>query len=224
MARNLTDLAARVSAIVRDSDSGLNSPGDEEAAVSTAVFALSRFSPLVRVHKYAGDGSTYNLASPTYWSIGLSRVLEIRTPWVDSSQSPPTPLTEDKYLIYLDTDGTEKIKLLSTIPATGETCRVLYTAPHVVNSTTSTIETVDKEERVISYAAALCFQQMAAYSNALSNSTLGADVKDHSARAEKYSNLAEYYLKRSGLEGGLAAHAITLPRTDTSGNARLTHK
>lgn len=224
MARTLTELSARVSAICKDEDAGLNSPNDEEAAVNTAVSALSKWSPLVRVHKYSGDGSTYNLAAPTYWTIGLSRVVEIRAPWVDASQAPPSPLTEEEYLVYLDSDGVEKIKLLSTIPKTGETCRVVYTAPHVVSSTTSTISRLEDEERVISYAVALCFQQMAAYSNALSNTSLGADSKDHSARAEKYSNLAGYYLNRSGLESGLAAHAITLPRVDTGGNRRLTHK
>lgn len=223
-ARTLGELAARALQLCKDADAGLNSPNDEEAAVNSAVSALSKWRPLVRVHKYTGDGATYNLAAPAFWVVGFSRVLEIRTPWTDASQSPRSPLTEEEFFVYLDSDGVEKIKLLRVIPATGETCRVLYTVPHVVNSTSSTIANAEHEEAVIGFAASLLLQQMASYCNALANTSLGADSKDHAARAEKYSNLAGYYLKRSGLEDGLSAHAVTMPRTDTGGNRRLTHK
>lgn len=224
MARKLQDLAQRVSDLVKDKDKYLTSPNDEEAAVLAAAFSFSKWKPLRRVKEYPGDGSTYNLDAPSFWAPGFSRIIEIRTPWVELSQSPARPLSESEYLVYLDTDNVEKIKLLSTIPATGETCRVVYTAPHVIDSTSSTITSVEDEERIIAAAAAICLHQMAAIANSNANAAFGTDSKDHTTRATQYTALAEFYSKRSGLDEGLAVSAITLPREDSQGRRYLTHK
>ena len=224
MARKLHDLAARVTALVKDKDNYLTSPNDEEAAVTAAAFSLSKWKPLLRVKEYSGDGSTYNLDAPSFWAPGFSRVIDIRTPWVELSQSPARPLPESDYLVYLDTDNVEKIKLLATIPATGETCRVLYTAPHVIDNTSSTLTSIEDEERVIAAAAAICLHQMAAIANANANAGFGTDSKDHTTRATQYTALAEFYSKRSGLSDGLAVSVITLPREDSQGRRWLTHR
>lgn len=223
-ARKIQELAGRVEELAKDKDKYLTSPNDFEAAAGAAVFALSKWKPLRRIKEYVGDGITYNLDAPTYWVEGFSRVIEIRTPWVELSQAPAAPLAESRYLVYLSADGVEKIKLLDTIPATGQTTRVVYTAPHVVSTTASTITSVEDEERVIALATSTCLRQMAAIALANANASFSADSKEHSARASMFTTLADFYEKRSGLETGLAVSVSVLPRVDTDGNNRLTHR
>lgn len=224
--RTLHELAARVESLAGDKDKYLTAPNDYEAAVQAAAFLLSKWKPARRVQTYAGNGSTFNLTAPTYWTPGFSRVLEIVTDWSEGDQTKPEALDESEFLVYLASDGVEKIKLISETPATGETTRIVYTAPHVVDSSaaTCTIDSREDEDKVIFAATADCLRTMAAIASANKNSNFSSDSKDENARANTLTSLAEFYEKRSGLFEGLAVSAITLPREDSQGSARLTHR
>lgn len=197
-------------------------------AIGAAVKKYSGHRPRIVAEDEAGTGGfDYALTLLEDWLEGFSVIKTVEYP-VDDTDEAPDVLTDDAWRIYLKPAG-KCLRFLDGKPATTETFRVTYTAPHSCTDTECTIPTFD-EEPVQILAAALFCDMLAAYYAQSQDSVIQADVVDHKSKSAEYAARARGYRKlyydHLGIkEGETPAGSVTRGQvTDGSwGSGRMTH-
>lgn len=112
----------------------------------------------------------------------------------------------------------------------GATIRLSLACAHVLDETSTTIAEVDYEA-VVSYAAAILFDQIAAQTSGDGNPTIQADAVNHAAKPENFARRAERLRQRYYDLLGLdpkrvvgASMTVSRPLPASDGGARLTHR
>ncbi|HNP80131.1 MAG TPA: hypothetical protein PKN47_01610 [Nitrospira sp.] len=171
----------------------------KERAIQQALKEYAQVRPAVAAQDYAGDGATFDLALPTGWQDGLSTIRQIEYP---AGQRIPSLLQNDDWGFYVAPAG-KKIRLLSITPSTGETTRVTYTTPHLIDAVSSTVSALD-EEAVADLAASIGLTDLAAAFANTQSPTITADSVNYADKSRTYLDIAEKlklrYRKHLGLD------------------------
>ncbi len=171
---------------VRDSGAKFTTAQIDRAIVE-AVKRYSRVRPVEAVQDFAGDGATFDFALPIGWQQDSSTIRAVEYP---AGQRPASLLEPADWELYRSTTSVVKLRLKSLTPASGQTLRVTWTKPHVVDVTSSTIIAHD-EEAVSNLAAAVGLRQLAAHYANTVDPTIQADSVNYRSKSSEYLKLAD---------------------------------
>lgn len=216
----LDDLRTRLDQMLQDAAERLSSAA-RDAAIFQAISDYSRDRPWRVVLDIAGAGS-YDLALPADWVAGFSHIVSIEYP---AGRREPVLLESGAWTLYTSPAGT-LLRLLEVTPQSGETVRISYTLPHLVDGTTLPAQDLDA---VADLAAAIAFEKRATLVAEARDPTLAADLVGSRARAEDFAGRAREarrrYNERMGKEGqpGAATGAADWDIELGDGGDRITH-
>lgn len=212
---------------VRDSGAKCTTAQIDRAIVE-AVKRYTRVRPIEAVQDYPGDGATYDFALPTGWVPDLSTVRSLEYP---AGQRAPSLLEEDEWQFYRSSTSVMKIRLKAITPSAGQTLRVTWTKPHLVDVSGSTIASQD-EEAVANLAAAIGLRELAAhYANTVDPSIAG-DTVNYRSKSSEYLKLASeletQYREHMGIkdkesETLAGGTFVDVDRTNSLNQDQLTH-
>lgn len=206
-----------------------------EEAITAAVTRFSQDRPRDVVVDVAGSGSEYypltgGSSVATSWVDGSSRIASIDYPAAAVAAGyTPTWLDPDlDWTIYRSATVTY-LRFRSTSPASGETARVTYTAPHTHTSVTDTVPAPDLDA-LCDLAAHYACLALATKAAASQDSVIAADSTNYRDSQLRFNQQAESWLKsyedRMGIkDGGVAGASATgdWNRSNTVGQPWLTH-
>lgn len=156
--------------------------------VDQAKAKVDRARPRYYRNAITGDGSDeYTLPSP--WQQHFSTIDAVDILDSDGSEDDPTSLLPEEWQVEQNTSGADQIRLYGYSPGSTETLVVYHTAPHTVDSSTSTILSSD-EEAFSELVAALILR--AALARVLSSSDQRTDTDRAAidiAQAEQIASL-----------------------------------
>lgn len=198
----------------------------KERAIVQALKEYAQVRPAVAAQDYAGDGVTFDLTLPTGWQEGLSTIRQIEYP---TGRRLPSLLENDDWGFYLTPIG-KRIRLLSVTPNTGETLRITYTKPHLIDAVSSSVSGLD-EEAVADLAASIGLTDLAAAFANTQSPTLTADSVNYADKSRTYLDIAEKLKARYRKHLGLDQQSDTPPvggfveqdRAASDGGDLLTH-
>jgi hypothetical protein len=187
---SLTFIQARVDGLVRDAGNKV-SPTDRDEAIASAVVAYSEDRPRAIPEDVTADGSRV-LPLPSGWVAGESRLLGIEYP---VGLVPPEAWPATDFSLY-EAPGGEQI-LMVDAPAAGQTVRVRFGVPHVLDATTDTIP-AKHAEAVAYYAAAILCEVLASQYADNKAPAISADRVDQRSQSSTWRALAKDYRVRYG--------------------------
>lgn len=207
---------------------GKLSDTDRAALINQAITQRYSFdAPREVVADVAGAGSS-DLSLPADFEDGFSVIRQLEYPIGDV---PPATIESDAWSFYR-TPNALKIRLVDAAPAAIENLRVTFTARH--KSDGSTVRDADFEA-VCDYAAALCFEALAAAYVQVGDASIAADSVNYRTKSQEYLSLAKgarkRYLDHMGITDGSSNDAVVRPAIATGeldqlgggGVDRLTH-
>jgi len=219
----LDDFLQLVRDLVRDDDDRIISD-DRLSALTMAVRRYSKDHPLLEVTDMVSIGGAYQ-ALPDLWEKNFSQLKSIEYPLGDV---PPRLLPATRWTLYNSASGQEVI-ISGGIPS-GNTYRVSFNRQHVLDDSTDTIPTVNREPVACYAAAYLCEQLSSAYSGD-SDSTIQADSVDHQDKgkdfAQRARSLRQRYFNELGVEpkrNNASGVVVDFDRADSRGGSRLFHR
>lgn len=198
-------------------------------AIGQAVKIYTKHRPRIVVEDEPGAGAfDYAVAILAEWSDGLSMIQQVEYP-VDDTNDSAEILDEDAWTIYRKPAG-ECLRFLEDKPAVGETFRATYTALHTCTDTACTVKEID-EDAVQSLAAALYCEILSTWFAQNQDSTIQADVVEHTSKSRDFAARAKAFRKIYRDHLGLkdddtvpAAAAVgDLDMKYPGGGERLTH-
>jgi len=201
MSRYLDTVEIQVKKLLQDDENRLNE--DITSIIEFAVNILSIATPRKIVYDVTGDGSLFEWAVPATYSPDFSILESVEYPAGQSGERLQEFLDASDFDVILTATDTYKFRLLNDTPATTETVRFVFTAPHSLTTTSTTIPNKLQEDSVIILSAGLACQALASFYATNSDSTIVSDVVDHKSQSDKYAYLADRYIKMSGLESAL---------------------
>lgn len=210
---------------VRDSADRFDQP-KKHSAIDQAVKRYAAARPRERAADYAGDGAAFDFDLPTDWVIEFSVIRNIEYP---QGERQPVFLQREDWMFY-HTTTVEKIRLMSITPPSGKTMRVLYTAPHVVDVSQSTVSSQD-EEAVADLAASIGMRDLAATYANTTDPLVQADSVDYRSKSSEWLKLADSLEKRYRQHLGLdkdapvqaASGFVDVDQASSHGRDKLTH-
>jgi len=212
---------------VRDSGAKFTAAQIDRAIVE-AVKRYSRVRPIEAIQDYPGDGASFDFALPAGWVQDLSTVRSLEYP---AGERPMSILDEADWQFYRSSTSTQVLRLLVFTPTAGQTLRMTWTKPHLVDVSGSTVITQD-EEAVANLAAAMGFRQLAAsYANTV-DASLAADSVNYRSKSSEYLKLADaletQYRQHMGLDAKdsetlAGGTMVDVDRTNSLGQDQLTH-
>jgi hypothetical protein len=187
----IKDAAGKLAAY--DTAQSLSANSSIDAAIQQAVRHYSSDRPLQLAADISGSG-VFDLTLPSGWIDGFSTVLPAAQGGIEYPFSATSPdnltIDDDQYLIYQSPTG-KVLRLLSTVPQVGETCRVHYTALHLIPTPgNTTIPDVDFDA-VCALSGALALEQLADLMIQTGDPTLSADVVDYKSKSGQYLSAAK---------------------------------
>ena len=212
---------------VRDSGAKITLAQTDRAIVE-AVKRYARVRPIEAVQDYAGDSATFDFALPTGWVPDFSTVRAIEYP---AGQRPASLLEPEEWSFYRSATTTVTIRLKTLTPSTGQTLRVTWTKPHLVDTSGSTIPAQD-EEAVANLAAAVGLRELAAHYANTVDPTMQADSVNYRSKSSEYLKLADelegQYKQHLGItddtnEIVAGGTFVDVDRTNSLNQDQLTH-
>lgn len=196
----LSDFNSIVDSLLQDGADFIESSEIDEA-IAAAVRRYSLHRPLKKVQEYAGDGG-YDYDLPSDWIQGFSNIVSVEYPY---DEQDPNYIAKEDWTIFLklvNTTQTYVLRFLATKPTASDSIRVLYTIPHSVTGSTSTVYANDFDA-VCALAASICCGMLSRKFLQTSDSTIGADVVQYAAKssaaATRAKELYKSYLDHLGL-------------------------
>lgn len=216
----LSDFQNLLDNLAKD-DAGRLDVDDRDSAIALAVMRYSKDRPRAVVEDVTASGGHY-LNLPVGWDAESSTVQAVEYPIGDV---PPNYMNGS--WLYHSPNG-----MLIGVPVVlyaGEQVRLTYSAPHVLDGTTDTLPARDREA-VVSYAAAILFDQLAALYSGDSDSTIQADAVNHGDKSSRFASRANKLRQRYFDELGIdpkrlvaASVTVDLDMPNSQGRDRLTH-
>lgn len=199
-----------------------------------ATTDYSRARPRVLTVDLPGDGQLILLAGLPGWVDGLARVSQVEYPATDTDSGTLTEALEpgrDYRAPYPTPDG-DALLFLSVNPASTETVRIVYYAPHQHLAATDTVPAGDRTA-VLALATSLACLRAATKAAAAEDQTIMADGVNRSSASGRYQSLAKEwrtrYLEHLGQSQGASSGRPVLefhdwtPQPSTGGRRWLTH-
>jgi len=203
--------------------------GAKILAIAQAVKIYSKHRPRIVTEDKAGAAAfDYPLTGLAAWSDGFSLIQKVEYP-VDDTDAEAQALDEDAWSIYRKPTG-GCLRFLEDEPAADETFRVTYTALHTCTDAACTVKEID-EEAVQSLAAALYCEILAAWFAQNQDSSIQADVVEHTSKSRDFAARAKAFEKIYRKHLGLKDDDIVRPAAAVAdmdlkypgGSERLTH-
>jgi hypothetical protein len=203
--------------------------GAKILAIAQAVKTYSKHRPRIIIEDEAGAAAfDYAVTLLADWSDGFSMIQQVEYP-VDDADREANVLDGDAWTIYRKPAG-NCLRFLEAEPAADETFRVSYTALHTCTDAACTVKAID-EEAVQSLAAALYCEMLATWFAQNQDSTIQADVVNHTSKSRDFAARAKafqaIYRKHMGLkEEDTVPAAAAVGSMDVKypgGSDRLTH-
>lgn len=219
---SLAAVQAIVDDLVRDTDQVIVSLA-RDTAIANALLRYSVDAPR-RVVEDVNVDAGGNLPLPTSWAEG-STLIQAEYP---IGERPRTFIAPSSIEESATPTGTLLV-LVSHID-TGESVRVTYTAPHVLDATTDSVPARHQRALAALAASDLCGQLAAHYANE-GAPTIGADTVDHQGKTERWRararDLAQEYARIVGPAPSDRAKAasvdVAVSRPDSLGRRRMFH-
>jgi hypothetical protein len=198
-------------------------------AIGLAVKTYSKHKPRIVIEDEVGAGVfDYAVSLLAEWSDGFSMIQQVEYP-VDDTDESAEVLDEDAWMLYRKPAG-DYLRFLEDVPAATETFRVTYTALHTCTDATGTVKAVD-DEAVQALAAAFYCEMLATWFAQNQDSTIQADVVDHTSKARDFAARAKAFRKVYRDHLGLRDENMVAPATAVAdldlkypgGGERLTH-
>ena len=193
----LSDYVNRVQELLPTAQDELPA-GTIDNCVQDAVARYSRIRPRLQVWDIVGDGNTYQWSLPSDWRDGFSTILAVELGSV--GEQFPSYIDPLKWRLYLEPDGW-KLRMFVT-PSNGETVRVVYTVPHVVDATTDTVYPEDFEA-VCYLAASRTALALAGKYSGYYEPSFQADVINYRTKAADYRGQARVFERLFQLHFGM---------------------
>lgn len=156
---------------------------DREQALDMAVIRYSTDRPRPEAADVVTEDG-YTVPLPQGWHTDYSRVTAIEQP----GGVPPDMLPRDAWMPHR-IPGRDVLLLVRPRKA-GDTFRVHFTLPHVLDDDTDTIPPKDREA-VAHWAAGLLLDSLSGKHAGDTQSTINSDSVDHAAKMPNYKSLAE---------------------------------
>lgn len=229
MSHSLDQFQAQRDVALRDAAAKLPA-GDRDALLLQAFQRYSKDRPRELVTDLNGNATSLldmPVSGSDTFEDGFSTIEQIEHP---IGSVPPTLLLEEEWQLYR-TPTALKIMILSTTPAAADTLRVTWTARHASDG--STVPDPDFEA-VCDYAAALCYDALAAIYAQTGDPTIAADSVNYRTKTQDYQALAKAARTRyfthigidpsdTGAQTGPAIATGSVHETLVDGFDRLTH-
>jgi hypothetical protein len=198
----------------------LGSPSTDDLSSESlqdhVLAAVRRFSgelPRITYSDYVGDSVTFDLALPTGWVNGFSRVQALEYPLGDR---PATNLDLQEISYYPADSAPLKIRLRDTTPVTGKTARVYFSIPWPVPTSDPTVDKISDLDfiPVCHLAAAYGALELAGGAagntrNSLSGADLVGESTEQARWLEEHDRHMKIYLTHvGGSEDGAPADGI----------------
>lgn len=156
---------------------------DRENALALAVIRYSTDRPRPEAADVVTEDG-YTVPLPEGWQADYSRVTGIELP----GKVPPDMLARDQWLPHRIPG--QDVLLLVRPQINGQTLRVHFTLPHVLDDNQDTIPAKDREA-VAHWAAGLLLDSLSGKHAGDMQSTINSDSVDHAAKMPNYKALAE---------------------------------
>ncbi|MEX0755698.1 MAG: hypothetical protein WD556_11375 [Actinomycetota bacterium] len=195
MGQSLTAWTTRVRKLLGNPSTNQIEDANLEECISAAVRRFSADRPRVGHADFVGDGIAYDLeiASITSWSFGYSTVEQIEYPL---GQREPLYLDSQEWILYPTTSRPTHIRLLTTVPTSGQTTRVFHTVPWPVPDATPANDLIGDIdfEPVARLAAAAGARTMTGRASSNKHPSIpAAEAMDWENEHERWRKLAEDY-------------------------------
>lgn len=178
----LADFNADILVRLPATNNYVNSGGRDDA-VGHAAQIWSKYRPQVLLADLAGTGSAYDFSLPAAFDIDTSYLRLVEYP---AGERTPTYVDAADWVVYRSTSSTAKLRLYRATPAVGETVRITYTCPHVINASGSTIDAGD-EGPFADLCASLVAEWVSSYFSQAVDSSLVVDSRDYKSQATEYA-------------------------------------
>lgn len=221
---SLLDYQTLVDSLVRD-DTGKITPSDRDEAIQRAVERYSKDRPRTHVEEIVAADGHFQVLPPN-WEADFSSLQSIEHP---VGEYPPSYLDIGSYGMY-HAPGANVLQIAVRAGfSAGDTVRIGFTIRHVVDASSDSTPSQDREA-IACWAGAVLLDQLASLFSGDSDSTIQADVVDHGSRAGEFARRAKALRTRYYDELGIdpkrnVAHGVVvdLDWRDSRGRDRLTH-
>jgi len=156
---------------------------DREQALALAVIRYSTDRPVMEAADVVTEDG-YTVPLPEGWDTEYSRVSALELP----GSVPPLMLARDVWTAHRIPG--QDVLLLVSPQTNGQTLRVHFTLPHVLDEDRDTIPATDREA-VAHWAAGLLLDALAGKYAGDKQSTIQSDSVDHAAKMPNYKALAD---------------------------------
>lgn len=166
---------------------------EKDKAIGKAMRRHSRNFPRKLVEDVAGDGGfRYDLSSElASWEENFSQVLVVEYP-VDDAEQAKNVLDQEAWTVRDNPTNGRELHMLEDQPPATEAMRLTYTARHTCTVSACTVP--DSEAEAVEALAASYFCRILAARTAENqDSTIAADVVDHSSKSRDYNGLAKQF-------------------------------
>jgi hypothetical protein len=220
MASNIGDIRNGIPPRVQDDANKLSSVAgngavdltkDVDAAIFAALEKYGKDRPRERVSRIGGAGTfKYAVSLLTGFIDGSSSVVAVAYPHLTTDQNLAW-LDDDEFGLVRDNSGLY-LWFASASPTASEFFLVVYTTPHTLDTTTSTVPAGD-DEALKDLAAAECHDMLAAFYSKSTDDSIMADTVHHLSKAAEHRANAKRYresyaAKLGGNQPTLAAFAM----------------
>lgn len=196
MAANIGEIRSKVSTRIKDTDGKLTVTvdGDVDRAILDALEQYQKARALQKSLKIDGDGGfDYAISGLTGFVDGFSAVSDVVYPYLTTDQTLARLERDEWGLVRLD-GSTLKLRFFLARPTANEDFLVLFTTPHTLSASASTVPSTDDEALADLGAAFACDQLAALYAKDV-DSTLLADSVDRRTKSDNYRSMAASYRK-----------------------------
>jgi hypothetical protein len=184
-----------------------------------AVRQYQRVRPYRTSALIPGDGALFDLPLPNgmlyngaaAWVPGFSQLGAVESP---TGQRDPVLLDPETVRLYPD-DQPTVLRLLEQTPATGETTRVYYTAPHVFGAVDAAITVAEPDEEILAnMVARLACLALATAAAENKSALIAADTVDYRSISQTYADRARDFGKllpsefQLAIDGKAAAETV----------------
>ena len=231
----ITDFVAEIPNVLSD-DSGRITSSLASFVKRAILERYSQDAPLEIISDVAGNGTNYlplpvapGTGSLPVWESNFSVIKQIEFP---VGQQPPQLVLDSDLLIYHTPGKPDTILIDFDTPSADETCRVTWTARHLVDGST----VPDKDfYAVVDFAASLGAERLASFYVGTGDASLNADVVNYRSKSSEMLSIAKALRKRyynhMGIDEGATGDAEVAPAfalgnqylNQNSGVDRLVH-
>ena len=233
MAKNITDLQRLIIEKVSDTAQTIPTGTNVKNTIDDALAEWNQLYADNVLLDVTGNGSNaYNLSSlAARWEIGYSSILEVEYP---AGYAPPVYLNfgiNEDYYLYRKSNTQDNFVTPDVSPATSETIRLSYSARHVVNTASCTLNDTEYFAFLNLSTSLYCNKMAAKFAGDIPG-FVADEVGDSGTKSGEWLTMARTFRKQyeqvmgigTDIQRGLANATGDIDLTDSNNNDFMFHK